>query len=157
MSPRSRTLALSIAVAGTLALPAGTGLAQGSIAPQTMADALHAVMAADRTVYTRLIVNRLQNEEKLIKATEHWKDDKSLVLPAQMFRYGGEEVAKTNKNSSYALLSSWPVNKQNAPRTDGSTSSSRTARSAMLTVPVLAYSNARTVMNSVEATRLITT
>lgn len=118
MSTRPRTLALSFAVAGALGLPATTGLAQGGIAPQVMADALHAVMAADRTVYTRLIVNRLQNEEKLIKATEHWKDDKSLVLPAQMFRYGAEEVAKTNKNFSYALLSSWPVNKQNAPRTE---------------------------------------
>lgn len=88
-----------------------------SISPKQMADALHAVMAADRTVYTRLIVNRLQNEEKLIKATEHWKDDKSLVLPAQMFRYGSEEVAKTNKDFTYSLLSTWPVNKQNAPRT----------------------------------------
>jgi hypothetical protein len=102
-----------LALAAAAALPAA---AQG-ISPQTMTDALHAVMAADRTVYTKLIVNRLQNEEKLIKATEHWKDDKSLVLPAQMFRYGAEEVAKTNKSFSYSLLSTWPVNKQNAPRT----------------------------------------
>lgn len=88
------------------------------IQPQQMADALHAVMAADRTVYTRVVVNRLQNEEKVIKASEHWKDDKALPLPAQMFRYGAELAGETNKDFSYQLLSLWPVNKQNAPRTE---------------------------------------
>lgn len=102
-----------LALAAAAALPAA---AQG-ISPQTMTDALHAVMAADRTVYTKLIVNRLQNDEKILKASEHWKDEKALVLPAQMFRYGAEEVAKTNKTFSYSLLSLWPINKQNAPRT----------------------------------------
>lgn len=89
----------------------------GGISPQSMADALHSVMEADRTVYTRLIVNRLQNEEKVIKASEHWKDEKGLVLPAQMFRYGSEMVAEKGAKFSYSLLSMWPVNKQNEPRT----------------------------------------
>ncbi len=88
------------------------------ITPQQMADALHAVMDSDRTIYTRLVVNRLQNEEKIIKASEHWKDDKALPLPAQMFRYGSEMVGKKTEAFSYQLLSMWPVNKQNAPRTD---------------------------------------
>jgi hypothetical protein len=83
-----------------------------------MADALHAVMSADRTVYTRNVVNRLQNDEQVIKASEHWKDDKALPLPAQMFRMGAEMVAETNTSFSYSLLSLWPVNKQNAPKTD---------------------------------------
>lgn len=91
---------------------------QGGISPQAMADALHSVMEADRTVYTRLIVNRLQNEEQIIKASEHWKDDKALVLPAQMFRYGSEMVAEKGAKFSYSLLSLWPVNKQNEPRTE---------------------------------------
>lgn len=90
------------------------------IEPQAMADALHSVMEADRTVYTRLIVNRLVKEEKVIKASEHWQDDKALVLPAQMFRYGAERVAEGGNGSfSYSLLSLWPVNKQNSPKTDG--------------------------------------
>ena len=38
---------------------------------QQVADMLHAVMAADRTVYTTRVVNRLQNEDKVIKASEH--------------------------------------------------------------------------------------
>ena len=82
-----------------------------------IADALHSVMESDRTVYTRLIVNRLQNEEKVIKASEHWKDEKALVLPAQMFRYGSEMVAEKKANFSYSLLSLWPVNRQNLPKT----------------------------------------
>lgn len=114
MTPRTRSaLALLACSAACTALPAA---AQG-ISPQVMTDALHAVMAADRAVYTKLIVNRLQNDEKILKASEHWKDEKALVLPAQMFRYGAEEVAKTNKSFSYSLLSLWPINKQNAPRT----------------------------------------
>lgn len=94
-----------------------------SITPRTMADALHLVMDSDRTVYTRKIVNRLAAKEKVIKASEHFEDDKALVLPAQMFRFGAELVAERaakmdDVNFSYSLQSLWPVNQQNAPRTE---------------------------------------
>ena len=95
----------------SVATPAG-------IAPQKMADALHAVLESDRTVYTRNVVNRLQNDEKVIKASEHWKDEKALPLPAQMFRMGAEMVQAKNAGFTYALLSTWPVNKQNSPKTE---------------------------------------
>ncbi|MBX9811818.1 MAG: DUF3365 domain-containing protein [Burkholderiales bacterium] len=95
---------------------AGAGHAK-DMSFKEVADALHAVMEADRTVYTRLIVNRLQNEEKVIKASEHWKDEKALVLPAQMFRFGAEMVAEKKANFTYSLLSLWPINKQNAAKT----------------------------------------
>lgn len=89
------------------------------IDPQLMADSLFSVMEADRTVYTKLIINRLAKEEKVIGASEHWKDEKKLVLPAQMFRYGAERVAeKGNAKFTYSLLSLWPVNKQNEPKTE---------------------------------------
>ena len=88
------------------------------ISPQVMADSLHAVMAADRTVYTKKVVNRLVKEDKVIKASEHWEDDKALPLPAQMFRFGAEMVAEKGAPFSYSLLSLWPINKQNAPKTD---------------------------------------
>lgn len=84
---------------------------------QQVADMLHAVMAADRTVYTVRVVNRLQNVEKVITADEHFMDKKALPLPAQMFRFGAEKAAEKAKNFSYSLLSLWPVNRQNAPRT----------------------------------------
>jgi uncharacterized protein DUF3365 len=88
------------------------------IEPQVMADSMHAVMHADRTVYSKHVVNRLQNVEGVISATEHWKDDKALPLPAQMFRMGAELASEGQELFSYALLSKWPVNKKNAPRTE---------------------------------------
>jgi hypothetical protein len=89
------------------------------ISPQKFADAVHAVMNADRNVYTKKVVNRLQNQEGVIKASEHWEDDKALPLPAQMFRMGAEIVSKSEEAGfTYSLLSKWPINKQNAPSTD---------------------------------------
>jgi hypothetical protein len=86
--------------------------------PKQMADGLFTVMSSDRAVYTKQVVNRLQNEEKVLKASEHWKDEKALPLPAQMFRMGAETVAEKKPGFTYALLSLWPINKQNAPKTD---------------------------------------
>ena len=97
---------------------ASVASAPPGITPKMMADALHAVLESDRTVYTRQVVNRLQNEEKVIRASEHWEDDKALPLPAQMFRMGAEMVAEKNAGFSYALLSEWPINKQNVPKTE---------------------------------------
>ena len=102
--------------AAAVALASSTP-ALSQVSYKDMADALHAVMESDRTVYTRVIVNRLQNEEKVIKASEHFKDEKALPLPAQMFRFGAEMVAEQDAGFSYSLLSLWPVNSQNAPRT----------------------------------------
>lgn len=120
---------LFISVAAALGLTVTLGTAIGevgdkpSITPRTMADALHLVMDSDRSVYTKKIVNRLVKKEKVIKASEHFEDDKALVLPAQMFRFGSELVAKRSEklpdvNFSYSLQSLWPINKQNAPKTD---------------------------------------
>ena len=89
----------------------------GGIDPQTMADALHAIMEADRTVYAERVVDRLQDEEQIIQATEHWQDDQTLPLPAQMFRMGAELAAEMTDVFTYALLSAWPINSSNAPRT----------------------------------------
>ena len=109
----SRTMVAALAAAGF----AVVAPAHGQVTYKAMADALHAVMESDRTVYTRMVVNRLQNEEKVIKASEHFKDDKALPLPAQMFRFGAEMVAEKKMPFSYSLQSLWPVNKQNAPKT----------------------------------------
>jgi hypothetical protein len=102
-----------------VALATGCGSKEGGgITPQQMADGLHAVMKADRTVYTKHVVNRLQNQDGVIKASEHWKDEKALPLPAQMFRMGAEMVNEQKPGFSYALLSKWPINKQNKPKTE---------------------------------------
>ena len=86
--------------------------------PKVMADALYAVIESDRTAYTRIVVDRLQDEEEVIKASEYWEDDKALPLPAQMFRMGAKMASEKTDVFSYSLLSLWPVNKQNAPKTE---------------------------------------
>src|SRR5262249_61055358 len=43
---------------------------------------------------------------------------RALPLPAQMFRMGSERVKKAGASFSYSLLSQWPLNKQNAPKTE---------------------------------------
>lgn len=95
----------------------GAGDAAG-VPPKQLADALHAAIESDRAVYTREVVNRLQNELGVVKASEHWKEDKALPLPAQMFRMGAEATAQKQAGLHYALLSPWPISRQNLPRTD---------------------------------------
>ena len=92
--------------------------ASGGITPQKMSDAIFSVLDADRTVYTKKVITRLVKEEKVIKASEQFEDDKALPLPAQMFRFGSEIVAEKNSGFSYSLQSLWPINKQNEPKTE---------------------------------------
>ncbi len=92
--------------------------APAGISPQKMADAIHQVLEADRATYTKLVVNRLAMQEKVIKASEHWKEEKALPLPAQVFRAGAEHVMENESGFSYSLLSLWPINKQNKPKTE---------------------------------------
>ena len=88
------------------------------VSVQRMADAIFAVIEADRAVYTQKVVHRLQNEDEVITANEHWKEESALPLPAQMLRMSAERVAEKNLGFSYALLSQDAINKQNKPRTD---------------------------------------
>jgi Protein of unknown function (DUF3365) len=106
-------LGLSLAAAGGCARRAP----QATDAYRMAADAVHSVIAADRGIYAKFVVERLQNEEKVIRATEHWKDDRTLPLPAQMLRMAAEKSRQTSTGMWYALISSWPINKQNGPKT----------------------------------------
>jgi hypothetical protein len=85
--------------------------------PQEMADALHAVIAADREMYALHVVQRLQADEKVIRAGENWKSEKALPLPAQMLRMASEAVQKKGAEFHYVLRSLGPINPKNAPQT----------------------------------------
>jgi hypothetical protein len=112
-----------IVTAGVTGIVAAGDPGSETVSVKAMADALHTVMDSDRTVYTKTIVNRLVKQDKVIKVTEHFEDDQALALPAQMFRFGAELSAERSAenpdvNFSYSLQSLWPINKQNAPKTD---------------------------------------
>lgn len=98
--------------------PSGGPDQTAGISPSRMADALFAVMSADRTVYSNEVVYRLQDVEEVITASEHWDNRKALPLPAQMFRMGAGLVAKQTDAFSYSLLSKWPLNKESGPKTE---------------------------------------
>lgn len=90
------------------------------ISPQQYTDSLFAVMKADRTNYTKLIIKRLGPAgADAIKPHEYWEDlENGAPLPAQMFRFGAEAVTEMTTDFSYSLQSIWPINPQNAPKTD---------------------------------------
>ena len=114
-------LAAAVFVAGLAACdskPSGGPDQSAGVSPSKMADALFAIMSADRTVYSNEVVYRLQDVEEVIKASEHWDSQKALPLPAQMFRMSAGLVAKQTDAFSFALLSKWPLNKESGPKTE---------------------------------------
>ena len=112
---------LAAGVIGSVALmtACGGGDKTAGIDPKVHTDALFAVMKADRTNYTKLIIQRLGPKGAgAITPIEEWKDHPDgAPLPAQMFRAGAEAVRDINDTFTYSLQSLWPINKQNAPKT----------------------------------------
>ena len=84
--------------------------------PQEMADALHAVIAADREVYARLVVQRLA-EVKSANLSEAGKPDESPPLPPHLLRPASESVQQKGAEFHYVVRSLWPINPKNAPET----------------------------------------
>ncbi|MDX1696157.1 MAG: DUF3365 domain-containing protein [Ketobacteraceae bacterium] len=122
MKKTSKTLISLGLTAGLVTGIAGCGSepAEPGISPQLYTDSLFAVMKADRTNYTKLIIKRLGPAgADAIKPNEHWEDmENGAPLPAQMFRFGAELVSDMTSDFTYSLQSIWPINKQNAPKTE---------------------------------------
>ncbi|MBM4125730.1 MAG: DUF3365 domain-containing protein [Nitrospira sp.] len=89
----------------------------GSISPEKVADYVHAVLEADRTIYTTHIVNRMQ-EKGLVAATEHWEQDNALPLPAQFLQQSGRLAAESGSGIRYRLIGFSPIYQRNAPATE---------------------------------------
>jgi hypothetical protein len=87
------------------------------IPPEIVADYIHSVVEADRTFYSTEIVDRMQTRG-IIFASEHWKNDGDLPLPAQFLLESGRLVAKQSNGIRFRLISSWPINKRNSPTTE---------------------------------------
>jgi hypothetical protein len=80
--------------------------------PQEMADALHAVIAADHDTYARLV---LQN---YAPGGAPGQDENLMTLHARMLRQASESVQQQGAEFHYVLRSLWPINPKNAPETD---------------------------------------
>ena len=90
---------------------------QPGVAPEVVADYIHAVVEADRMLYTTHVVERMQ-ELGVTVATEHWKTQRALPLPAQMLLMSGWEVEGEGMGLRIRLTSLWPINKENGPLDD---------------------------------------
>lgn len=116
---RAATLALLIgAIWGSTSLPfAKDGSRPSGIPPENVADYVHAILEADRTIYTTQIVNRMQ-EKGIVGAAEHWEQDNALPLPAQFLQHSGRLVAESGTGIRYRLIGLSPIYQRNAPATD---------------------------------------
>jgi len=90
---------------------------ESGIPPEKVADYVHAVLEAHRTIYTTAIVKRLQ-EKGLLEATEHWEQDNALPLPAQFLQQTGRLVAEHGSGIRYRLIGLFPIYQRNAPATE---------------------------------------
>jgi hypothetical protein len=90
---------------------------QAGIPAEKVADIVHAVIQADRAFYTVHVVERLQTMGVVV-ASENWKTQKTLPLPVQFLEESARLVANTQAKISYKLISLWPINKRNAPKTE---------------------------------------
>ena len=98
----------------------GPEVVRAGIEPKKFADAVHAVMRADRTVYAKHVVTRLKSQKAPVGPSEYWEEEEHKIpLPAQMFRMGAELVRDNPEAGfTYALKSKWPLNPQNKPSSD---------------------------------------
>ena len=87
------------------------------ILPERVADYVHAVIEADRTLYATHVVQRMQ-ETGTVMASEGWKKRNGLPLPAQMLLLAGLKVGESGLGLQYRLASLYPIYERNGPTTD---------------------------------------
>lgn len=83
-----------------------------SLPVEIVADYVHAVIEADREVYTKHVVERMQ-AKGVVVASENWEQKNTLPLPAQFLMESGHVMARKNIGIQYRLISLWPINKRN--------------------------------------------
>jgi hypothetical protein len=118
------TLKLYLIVFITALLTFGLGIILGKnlsvrqgIPIRVVADYLHAVLQADRTFYTQHVVERME-AMLVVTASENWREERTLPLPAQFFKEASRGLQVRGKPFRYRLVSLWPLNPENAPKNE---------------------------------------
>lgn len=110
-------LGLCVLTLGAVTAEMARAEGQEGIPPEVVAEYVYAVVQADRTLYATHVVERMQELGKAL-ATEQWKKEGALPLPAQMMLMAGEEIEGQGSNLRIRLTSLWPINKANSPADD---------------------------------------
>ncbi len=88
-----------------------------TLPPKVVADFIHSVIQADRTLYATHFVERLE-KHKVVTAQEYWKQTKTLPLPAQMLLLSGLQVKQQGTGLQFRLAALRPIYEKNGPTTD---------------------------------------
>lgn len=83
-----------------------------TISAEAAADFIRAVIEAHRTIYCTHIVDRMQEQGKVI-VQEDWKQKGGLPLPAQFLLYAGGLAAEKGGEVRLRLASLWPIHQRN--------------------------------------------
>ncbi len=89
----------------------------GGIPAERVADMVHAVIESNRTFYTVHVVERMQ-AKGVVVASENWRTEKTLPLPAQFLQESARLAVNTRAKIGYKLIGLWPINKQNGPKNE---------------------------------------
>ncbi|HKN88295.1 MAG TPA: DUF3365 domain-containing protein [Nitrospiraceae bacterium] len=116
MTQHLMIFAAGVVLAGTF-MAAKSAVPPQGILPATVADYVHAVIEADRAIYTKHVVDRMQ-EKGVVAASENWESQNTLPLPAQFLIDSARMVAKKDRGIRYRLVSLWPIYERNGPATD---------------------------------------
>jgi hypothetical protein len=108
---------IALGLPWTYSLQAKDSPVAAGIPPERVAEYVHAVLEADRTIYTNHVVNRMQ-AKGIVTAAEHWEHENALPLPAQFLQHSGKLVAEGGRGIRYRLISLWPIYQRNAPATE---------------------------------------
>ena len=104
---------LAILLAGVSVNVAQAGELEG-IPPELVAEYIHAVIQADRSIYSTHVVEQLQ-DRKIAVAAEDWKEKGALPLPAQLLQMAGQEVQGLGLGLHIRLSSLGPIYTKNGP------------------------------------------
>lgn len=89
-----------------------------TISPRKFADSLHAVIAADRQAYARLVVERLAAASGPTRVSQDWRAENCLPTHAQLLREAAVDIQRRGAEFSYTLRSLWPINPAHGPQTE---------------------------------------
>jgi hypothetical protein len=109
-----KSFALGIALFFLL-LPSPAQSMEQGIPAGLAADLIHAVIEAGRTTYSKHVVEHLA-QQNVLTASENWEQEKTLLLPAQFLSMSSQISNSHGIGMKYRLMSLWPLNKNNAPR-----------------------------------------
>jgi hypothetical protein len=87
------------------------------VSPEIVAEYVHSVVQADRTFYQVEIVDRMQ-AKGMVFASENWKTEGDLPLPAQFLQETGRLMAQQGKPIRFRLISDWAINSEHRPKTE---------------------------------------